>query len=156
MDQRDSPVVTVTRAGDGSPARDPTMRSGISSPSPWPASSAVAGDVNPAVRTTPPPARAMRWARRGHIRAVTARMCPRLAHRIALAGGGVVLTAGLTSPATADEAGQGDGLEMPDRIVGSRAGEPSPARVTVTTGESLWSIAKAALPDQAGNAEITV
>jgi len=89
------------------------------------------------------------------IRAVTARMCPRLAHRIALAGCGVVLTAGLTSPATADEAGQVDGLEMPDRIVGSRAGEPSPARVTVTTGESLWSIAKAALPDQAGNAEIT-
>src|SRR5680860_1842553 len=86
---------------------------------------------------------------------VTARLCPRLARRIALAGCGVVLTAGLTSPATADEAGQLDGLEMPDRIVGSRAGEPSPARVTVTTGEPPWSIAKAALPDQAGNAEIT-
>ena len=89
------------------------------------------------------------------IRAVTVRMCPRLAHRIALAGCGVVLTAGLTSPATADDAVRH--LEPIDlaRLVGSRAGEPSPARVTVTTGESLWSIAKAALPDQAGNAEIT-
>jgi len=89
------------------------------------------------------------------IHMVTARMCPRLAHRLVLAGCGVALTAGLTSPATADESGQLDGLEMPDRTVGSRAWEPAPARVTVTTGESLWSIAKAALPDQAGNAEIT-
>jgi len=87
--------------------------------------------------------------------ASAARMCPRLAHRLVLAGCGVALTAGLTSPATADESGQLDGLEMPDRTVGSRAWEPAPARVTVTTGESLWSIAKAALPDQAGNAEIT-
>lgn len=85
----------------------------------------------------------------------TARMCPRLAHRIVLAGCGVALTAALTSPATADQAGQLDGLEMPDRTVGSRAWEPPPARVTVTTGASLWSIAKSALPDQAGNAEIT-
>lgn len=85
---------------------------------------------------------------------VTLRMCPHLAHRIVFAGCGVALTAGLTSPATADEAGQLDGLAMPDRTVGSPAWEPRPARITVTNGASLWSIAKAALPDQARNAEI--
>ena len=85
---------------------------------------------------------------------LTTRMCPGLAHRIVLAGCGVALTAGLTSPATADEAGQLDGLAMPDRTVGSPAWEPRPTRITVIPGASLWSIAKAVLPDQAGNAEI--
>ena len=86
---------------------------------------------------------------------VTARMCPRLAHRIVLAGCGVALTAGLASPATADQAGRLGGLAMPDRTVGPHVQEPPPARITVTAGASLWSIAKAALPDQADNAEIT-
>jgi len=90
---------------------------------------------------------------------VTARMCPRLAQRIVLTGCGVALTTGLAtglaSPATADQSSPLGGLAMPDRTVGSPVSEPRRVRVTVTAGASLWSIAEAALPDQAGNTEIT-
>lgn len=85
---------------------------------------------------------------------ITAHMCPGLAQRIVLAGCGVALTTGLASPATADQAGVG-GLSMPDRTVGAHLRVPRTARITVTAGDSLWSIAEAALPDQADDAEIT-
>lgn len=91
---------------------------------------------------------------------MTARICPRVAHRIVLAGCGVALTAALASPATADQSGRLAGLVVPDRTVGSPVGEPRRARITVTDGASLWTIAKAALhhqpAHQPGNPEITV
>ena len=84
-----------------------------------------------------------------------ARACPRLVHRFVLAGCGVALTTSLASPATADQGGPLGGLAIPDRTVGPHLAEPEQARITVTAGSSLWSIAEAALPDEAGNAEIT-
>lgn len=83
------------------------------------------------------------------------RMCPRLIQRIVLAGCGVALTTSLASPATADQGGPLGGLAMPDRTVGRHLAKPEHTRIKVTAGSSLWSIAEAALPDEAGNAEIT-
>jgi hypothetical protein len=82
--------------------------------------------------------------------------CPPALRRLVLAGCGLAVTGGLSvAPATADAGGVG-GLPLPDRTVGTAAGPPAMAGVvTVAAGDSLWSIAKRALPSGAGDAAIT-
>jgi len=87
----------------------------------------------------------------------------------AVAALGLAVTAGPTATATADPAGAPppapaparlDGLPLPDRPVGrpptstAPAPAPAPADVTVRSGDTLWSLAAAALPTNATDSEV--
>jgi hypothetical protein len=82
--------------------------------------------------------------------------CPPALRRLVLAGCGLAVTGGLSvAPGMADAGGVG-GLPLPDRTVGTAAGPPTTAAVViVAAGDSLWSIARRALPSGAGDAAIT-
>lgn len=94
---------------------------------------------------------------------VTSRLCPRLARRVVLVTCGAALTSSPTVPAMADPTGAGDtvaaasaahlsGLALPDRAAGRAA--PRPRSVVVVSGDSLWTISRAALGAGATDAEV--
>jgi resuscitation-promoting factor RpfA len=97
------------------------------------------------------------------------RMCPSLVRAVVAAALGGTVAAAIAPPAPADPPG-GDpvstglsGLAVPDRTVGA-PGEPVPHRRTplrrpatmvVASGDSLWSMTAALLPDHASDRDIT-
>jgi resuscitation-promoting factor RpfA len=97
------------------------------------------------------------------------RMCPSLVRAVVAAALGGTVAAAIAPPAPADPPG-GDpvstglsGLAVPDRTVGA-PGEPVPHRrtplrrpgtVVVASGDSLWSMTAALLPDHASDRDIT-
>lgn len=95
----------------------------------------------------------------------SAGLCPGALRRLVLAGCGVALTAGLAgTPAWAHSARPASpaddpapsalaGLPVPDRAVGTSG--RAVAGVRISTGDCLWYVADRALPENAGNAEIT-
>ncbi len=102
-----------------------------------------------------------------------ARLCPDTIHRLLLAGCGVALATGLHAPtAFADTAGSAvdpgaafsgagasgrlSGLPLPDRTVGPPS-RPRPAAgvLSVTAGDSLWSLAHQALGGRPTDAQTT-
>ena len=92
-------------------------------------------------------------------------LVPRAWQVAAVAALGIAVSAG--SAAAADPTGTApsgpaparlDGLPLPDRPAGRRRPRPSPtpapADVTVRPGDTLWSLATAALPDDATDSEV--
>lgn len=104
----------------------------------------------------------------GSTYALTARLCPPLAHQLILAGCGVALGTGLVSSTAhanswadswadsrADSWGEVAGLAVPDRAVDTLNRAHS-AKAEVTRGDSLWSISADHLPTATTNRGIAV
>ncbi len=107
-------------------------------------------------------------AARGRTHATGVPGVPVLLRRVVLAGCGVALAGGLTSPALAtpgqihqDRTGSAatavlSGLPLPDRATGAfpGAGHPAHRVVVVRPGDTLWGLAARELADTAGDAAI--